>query len=393
MKKNLAAHVTAAHPRRPPRRRSFVAAFEEESQSNLGGGGGPGDEGRVYRVRGAVDDLRRSVVVADMHVRNGIRQLGETRSKVDNLEVANVKLTERSERAAGDVATLESHLDDCEKQVAALRDQLYLQVDAEEAIRQVTVNRENVYELESSMATLVKSLCAANSREEATGRGVQQGAPAATRMVSGVGSMEAARIAEEVTYLETILKHRDDKVALQEARFAEARKDLDATRAEAAAVPRLPHTLDTPPSDLPLQPGVSALGYLPAYERGAPVLSAGVRLHPRARISEREATRHAGASVQVLTTHVAGAQGAAELRGRVREAETRAHVAGAALAREQGERRAQQVRRLRTARLCLCLRLFLRSDFVGPGTSEWKCCRICAACQPGNRRPTRVGHS
>ena len=43
----------------------------------------------------------------------------------------------------------------------------------------------------------------------------------------------------------------------------------------------------------------------------------------------------------------------------MREAETRAHVAGAALAREQGERRAQQVRHLRAARLCLCLQGYL----------------------------------
>jgi len=249
MKKNLAARVMAAHPPRSPRRRSFVAALEEDSLSNLGGGGDPGDEGRVYRVRGAVDEFRRSIVVADMHVRNGIRQLGETRRKVDDLEVENVTLTERSERASGDVATLESHLDDCEKQVAALHDQLYLQVDAEEAIRQVTVSRENVCELESSMATLIKSLCAANSREEATGRGAQQGIPA------------TARIAEEVTYLEQILKHRDDKMALHEARSVEARKCLDAARTEAATVPASLARLTSPP---PICSCLSALESLPA---------------------------------------------------------------------------------------------------------------------------------
>ncbi|KAJ1470895.1 hypothetical protein T484DRAFT_2026286, partial [Baffinella frigidus] len=151
--------------------KSFVAAVEEEALRTQelpgqGGGGHPGDEDRVFtdRVRGAVDDFRRAVVVADMHVRTGIRQWEETRKSVHDLEAANASLRNQAERATGDAAMLEEQLDECEKEVAALREQLYLQVDAEEAIRAVSACNANVRELETSMATLVTSLRTATSQ-------------------------------------------------------------------------------------------------------------------------------------------------------------------------------------------------------------------------------------
>jgi len=155
-------------PAAPIWNRDLVAAVEEEALNAHGWLGrataephSRQDEGQVASVRNAVDDFRRVFSVTEMHVRNGAHLLSEARHRVEQLEEETTELSEKVEHAAGHVAALEAQLDASEKETAALSDRLYLQVDAEEALQQLTASRQHNRELEAAMAALLESQRAA----------------------------------------------------------------------------------------------------------------------------------------------------------------------------------------------------------------------------------------